>query len=50
MIMYDLLFKDSLTKEEIKQLKSTAKELLQKVKEAIHQMHNWREKKKPRQM
>ena len=42
--MYDLLFKDSLTKEEIKQLKSTAKELLQKVKEAIHQMHNWREK------
>ena len=42
--MYDLLFKDTLSKEEIKQLKSTAKELLQKVKEAIHQMHNWREK------
>ena len=42
--MYDLLFKDALTKEEIKQLKSTARELLQRVKEAIHQMHNWREK------
>lgn len=46
--MYDLLFQDALSKEDIKQLKTVAKELLQKVKEAIHQMHNWREKEETR--
>ncbi len=45
---YDLLFQDALSKEDIKQLKTVAKELLQKVKEAIHQMHNWREKEETR--
>lgn len=42
--IFDLLVKDSLTKEEIKQVKSLSKELLSKVKERIHELDHWRDK------
>ena len=42
--MFDLLMKDSLTKEKIKQVKALSKELLAKVKGRIHELDHWRDK------
>ena len=42
--IFDLLIKDSLTKDEIKQVKSLSKDLLIKVKERIHELDHWRDK------
>ena len=43
--MYDVLFKDDLTKDEIKKLKAVAVELLAKIKEQIAQMDHPFEKR-----
>ena len=42
--MYDLLFKEDLTKEEIKDLKKVAVDLLKKVKEKISHLDHWTDK------
>lgn len=42
--MYDLLMKDSLTPAEIKKVKNLAKELLELIKEKIHELDHWTEK------
>ena len=46
--VYDILFSESLTKSDIKKIKTLAIELLQKVKERIAQMDHWREKEETR--
>lgn len=46
--LFDLLKKDTLSKEEIKMLKASAKELLDTVHQAIVRMNNWREKESTR--
>ena len=42
--MFDLLVKDSLTKEEIKQVKKLAQTMLAKIKASIHELDHWRDK------
>lgn len=42
--LYDLLFKQNLSKAEIEQLKRAATQLLQKVKAQIARLHRWYEK------
>ncbi|MBQ9377482.1 MAG: type I restriction endonuclease subunit R, partial [Schwartzia sp.] len=46
--VYDILFSESLTKADIKKIKTLAIELLQKVKARIAQMDHWREKEETR--
>lgn len=46
--LFDLLKKDTLSKEEIKMLKASAKELLSTIRKAIANMNNWREKETTR--
>lgn len=46
--LFDLLKKESLTKEEIKELKESAKELLAAIRKSIDEMNNWREKESTR--
>ena len=46
--IYDILFSESLTKADIKKIKTLAVDLLQKVKERIAQMDHWREKEETR--
>ena len=42
--VYDLIFKDSLSKEEIKKIKALSVELLAKVKQKISELDHWRDK------
>lgn len=42
--LYDMLFKNDLSKEDIKKLKSVAKELLSKIKNKTDELNNWKEK------
>ena len=42
--MFDLLIKDSLTKEEIKKVKKLAQTMLSKIKARIHELDHWRDK------
>ena len=42
--MYDLLWKDNLSKNDIKKLKMVASLLVQKIKERISQMDHWTDK------
>lgn len=42
--MFDLLIKDSLTKEEIKKVKKLAQTMLVKIKARIHELDHWRDK------
>lgn len=42
--MFDLLVKDSLTKEEIKKVKKLAQTILVKIKARIHELDHWRDK------
>ena len=42
--MYDLLFKDDLSKQDIKKLKSVAVELLEKIKAKIENLDHWTDK------
>ena len=46
--LFDLLKKDTLSKEEIRMLKASAKELLSTIRKAIANMNNWREKETTR--
>lgn len=46
--LYDLLFKNDLSKSEIDSLKKFSVELLETVKAKIAELHNWREKEEPR--
>ena len=46
--IYDLLFKDSLTPQEIKKLKAVAAELLNRVKQKIAEFDHWRDKDETR--
>ena len=46
--IYDLLFKDSLTPQEIKKLKAIAVELLSKIKQKIAELDHWRDKEETR--
>ena len=42
--MFDLLIKDSLTKEEVKKVKKLAQTMLSKIKARIHELDHWRDK------
>ena len=42
--IYDLLFKDNLTKQDIKKIKEIAADLLQTVKHRIDEFHGWKDK------
>lgn len=42
--MFDLLVKDSLSKEEIKKVKKLAQTMLSKIKSRIHELDHWRDK------
>ena len=42
--LYDLLFKDDLSKDEIKELKKVAVDLLRKIKDKISQLDHWTDK------
>jgi len=42
--MFDLLVKDSLSKEEVKKVKKLAQTMLSKIKERIHELDHWRDK------
>lgn len=42
--MFDLLVKDSLSKEEIKKVKKLAQTMLSKIKACIHELDHWRDK------
>ena len=42
--LYDMLFKEDLTKDEIKKLKSVASILLKKIKEKIAELDHWTDK------
>ena len=42
--MFDLLVKESLSKDEIKKVKSLVQKMLAKVKARIHELDNWRDK------
>lgn len=46
--IYDLLFSDSLSKNDIAKIKKLAVELLQKIKERIAQMDHWTDKDETR--
>ena len=46
--MYDLLFRDDLSKNEIKKIKEVAVDLLQKLKEKIATLHRWTDKQETR--
>ena len=46
--LFDLLKKDTLSKEDIKALKDSAKELLDAINRSIADMNNWREKESTR--
>ena len=46
--IYDLLFKDSLTPQEIRKLKAIAVDLLSKVKQKIAELDHWRDKEETR--
>lgn len=46
--LFDLLKKESLTREEIRELKESAKELLATIRKSIDEMNNWREKESTR--
>lgn len=46
--MFDLLVKDSLSKEEVKKVKKLAQTMLSKIKERIHELDNWRDKEETR--
>ena len=46
--LFDLLKKDSLSKEDIKTLKASARELLDAIRRSIADMDNWREKESTR--
>ena len=45
--MFDLLVKDSLSKEEIKKVKKLAQTMLAKIKARIHELDHWRDKEEP---
>ena len=42
--LYDMLFKNDLSKEDIKKLKSVSKELLSKIKNKTEELNNWKER------
>ena len=42
--VYEMLFKESLTKEEIKQVKALAQTMLIKIKAKIHELDHWTDK------
>lgn len=42
--MFDLLIKDSLSKEEVKKVKKLAQTMLSKIKARIHELDHWRDK------
>lgn len=42
--MFDLLVKDSLSKDEIKKVKKLAQTMLEKIKARIHELDHWRDK------
>ncbi|MBQ8606529.1 MAG: type I restriction endonuclease subunit R [Clostridia bacterium] len=42
--MFDLLVKDSLSKEEVKKVKKLAQTMLSKIKTRIHELDHWRDK------
>ena len=42
--MFDLLVKDSLSKEEVKKVKKLAQTMLSKIKARIHELDHWRDK------
>lgn len=44
MTVYEMLFKDSLTKDEIKQVKALAQTMLTKIKAKIHELDHWTDK------
>ena len=46
--IYDLLFKENLTKQDIKQIKEIASDLLEKVKARIEEFHDWKDKEETR--
>lgn len=46
--IFDLLFKDSLSKEDIKKVKQVAVELLSVIKSRIHELDHWRDKEETR--
>ena len=46
--MFDMLVKDSLSKEDIKKVKKLAQTMLAKVKERIHELDRWRDKEETR--
>lgn len=48
MTIFDLLFKDSLSKEDIKAVKKVAVELLEKIKARIKELDHWRDKEETR--
>ena len=46
--MFDLLVKDSLSKEEVKKVKKLAQTMLSKIKARIHELDHWRDKEETR--
>lgn len=44
LFLYDLLFKENLSKQEIKRIKEIASELLTTVKQRIDEYHGWKDK------
>ena len=42
--MYDMLFKDDLSKEDIKEIKKVAVDLLKKIKDKIAELDRWTDK------
>jgi len=48
--IYDLLFKESLSKEEVKQVKVLAQTLLTKIKARIHELDRWTDKDETKAM
>lgn len=48
--VYDLLFKENLSKQDIKKIKEIAAELLEKVKSRIEQLNDWKDKSETRSL
>ncbi len=46
--LYDMLFRDDLSKNDIKKLKTAASDLLQKIKEKISELDHWTDKQETR--
>lgn len=46
--MFDLLIKESLSKEDIKKVKRLAQTMLSKIKERIHELDHWKDKEETR--